>query len=233
MSENKELLTAESLLNSDVVANNRMNRGRGCLGQNSYQKDLSFNPVEFLKNRASGDSRATWLDICCGEGRALIEAAKYFADIVRVKNAPSNIKIIGLDLAGMFCERPAGLNNLTLLETPVESFESPEKFDLITCVHGLHYIGDKLSVIRKAAGMLKNDGIFLANLDLKNLRIVDGGNSSRVFSALLKARGFILDRHLLRLNGNNNFDLPFEYTGADDKAGPNYTNQPAVNSYYK
>lgn len=27
--------------------------------------------------------------------------------------------------------------------------------------------------------------------------------------------------------------LPFAYLGADDRAGPNYTNQPAVHSYYE
>lgn len=26
--------------------------------------------------------------------------------------------------------------------------------------------------------------------------------------------------------------LPYTYLGADDRAGPNYTNQPAVHSYY-
>ena len=28
------------------------------------------------------------------------------------------------------------------------------------------------------------------------------------------------------------WNLPFRYLGADDRAGPNYTGQPAVDSYY-
>ena len=28
-------------------------------------------------------------------------------------------------------------------------------------------------------------------------------------------------------------DLPYRYLGADDRAGPNYTGQPAVDSYYE
>jgi hypothetical protein len=50
MSEKKRLLDIAVLLDSGVVVNNRMNRGRGCLGSNGYQIDLSFNPVDFLKN---------------------------------------------------------------------------------------------------------------------------------------------------------------------------------------
>ena len=28
-------------------------------------------------------------------------------------------------------------------------------------------------------------------------------------------------------------NLPYRYLGADDQAGPNYTGQPAVDSYYE
>ena len=71
----------------------------------------------------------------------------------------------------MFREFPPELKHLQLVETSIEKFEPIEKFDLITCVHGLHYIGDKLAVIQKAAGWLKADGTLLANLDLNNLKL--------------------------------------------------------------
>jgi SAM-dependent methyltransferase len=229
----KELLNKEKLLASGVVANNRMNRERGCQGKNSYQKDLFFNPLEFPKERIKNGKPVSWLDIGCGEGCALIEAAKILADLEGIETR--NLQIIGIDLAGMFQEFSSELKYLSLLETAVEDFEPSQKFDLITCVHSLHYIGDKLSVIRKAACWLKDDGIFLANLELKNLKLLGEENSRKIFSDFLNKQGFTIDgrRHLLMLEGYKIFELPFEYVGADDQAGPNYTGQPAVNSYYK
>jgi SAM-dependent methyltransferase len=231
----KELVNQEKLLISGVVANNRMNRERRCLGKNSYQKDLSFNPIDFLDARFGNNKVVSWLDICCGEGRALIEAAALFAGKNTGENLSDNLRIIGIDLAGAFLEYSSELKSLTLLETPIEVFEPTQEFDLITCVHGLHYIGDKLSVIQKAVSRLKKDGVFLANLELKNLKFVENQNSNKAFSEFLKKLGFIIDnrKHLLRLNGKRNFDIPFEYLGADVQAGPNYTGQSAIDSYYK
>lgn len=221
---------------SGVVANNMMNRGRGLAGSNSYQKDLSFNPVEFLLERLENQESVSWLDIACGEGRALIEAATVLAGDPSPEKRSKNLQITGIDLAGMFGASPPGLKHLRLQELPVEDYEPEgEEFDLITSVHGLHYIGDKLSVIQKAAGWLKKDGIFLANLELTNLKLAGKGNPSRTFSAFFRKQSFDLDlrKHLLKLQGRRQFDLPFSYLGADDKAGPNSTGQPAVDSYYQ
>jgi hypothetical protein len=55
----------------------------------------------------------------------------------------------------MFCLFPSGLNNLTLPENSIETYEPEQKFYLNTCVHAFYYIGDQLSVIRKAAQFLK------------------------------------------------------------------------------
>jgi len=231
----KKLINREKLLKSGVVANNRMNRGRGCLGKNSYQKDLSFDAVEFLKERLTTRKSAAWLDIACGEGRALIEAAKILTAFEQAENFPLDLQITGIDLAGMFSEFSSNPNFLRLLETPVEDFETPEKFDLITCVHGLHYIGDKLSVIQKAAGWLKKDGVFLANLELSNLKLAENRQANRFFSAFLRKQNFRVDtgKKLIGLEGGRKFEVPFKYLGADDRAGANSTGQPAVDSYYE
>ena len=212
-----------------------MNRERGIAGKNSYEKDLSFNPLEFLQKRLLKNEPVSWLDICCGTGRALIEAAHFFAGFGQAENLSGKLQITGIDLAGMFQEYPAELKYLKLLESAVEEFEPRQKFDLITCVHGLHYVGDKLSIIQKAARLLKEDGIFLANLELRNLKLVEKQNSHQVFSDFFRQQGFAVDtrKHLLSLKDQRNFDLPFSYLGADDKAGPNSTGQPAVDSYYK
>jgi len=222
-------------LTSSVVANNKMNRGRRCLGKNSYQKDLIFNPIDFLEERLLNNESVSWLDFCCGEGHALIEAAEIFADFSNNKNSSNNLQIVGIDLGGIFQEFSSELKHLSLLEMPIEDFKPTQDFDLITCVHGLHYIGDKLSVIQKAASMLKEDGVFMANLELKSLKIFGKEHPNRTFSEFLRKQKFTVDsrRHLLILRGKRNFDLPFEYLGGDDQAGPNYTGQAAVDSYYK
>lgn len=39
-------------------------------------------------------------------------------------------------------------------------------------------------------------------------------------------------RRLVRCEGPRTLDLGLHYLGADDAIGPNYTGQPAVDSYY-
>jgi hypothetical protein len=51
----------------------------------------------------------------------------------------------------------------------------------------------------------------------------------------LRAAGFTYDSRTRRIRRTGPFagTLPFRYLGADDRAGPNYTGQPAVHSYYE
>jgi SAM-dependent methyltransferase len=217
-----------------------MNRERRCLGGNSYQKDLVFNPIEFLHDRLKKQGTpVSWLDLCCGEGRALIEAASIFADENYYSQAvkhhlTQNLQIMGIDLAGMFQEFSPELTHLKLIEGAIEDYAPEIQFDLITCVHGLHYIGDKLDVIKRAASWLKADGSFLTNLDLNNVKLVGKQNSKKIFSGFLIKKGFKFEsrKHLLSCTGRKQLEFPFEYAGADDQASANYTGQPAVDSYY-
>ena len=48
-------------------------------------------------------------------------------------------------------------------------------FDLVTCVHGTHYMGDQLAVLTRAADWLTGDGLPVADLDLSSIRLADGG----------------------------------------------------------
>jgi trans-aconitate methyltransferase len=73
------------------------------------------------------------------------------------------------------------LKHLQLVEMPIEDFKPTEEFDLITSVHGLHYIGDKLSVIQKAASWLKEDGVLVTNLELKSLKVMGKYKSNKPF----------------------------------------------------
>lgn len=54
-------------------------------------------------------------------------------------------------------------------------------------------------------------------------------------AADLRRSGLEYDRRRRRIvcRGCMVVDLPYVYMGADDRAGPNYTGQPAVDSYYE
>jgi hypothetical protein len=99
---------------------------------------------------------------------------------------------------------------------------------------GLHYVGDKLAAIAKAARALAVDGILVANFDLTSFRNAEGQPAGRLVASRLRANGFDYDarRRLLRCEGPREADFQLRYLGADDTIGPNYTGQPAVASYY-
>jgi ubiquinone/menaquinone biosynthesis C-methylase UbiE len=150
---------------SDVVANNSMNRERKATGVNSYEKDLKLNPLSFIFNRKNQEN-IQWLDLCCGKGNALIEVAK------SLENTDSEAKtyLKGIDLVGYFSDKK-GLKNLDFETLNLSKWQPEIQYDLITIVHGLHYIGDKIGLIIKAASALKKDGVFMANLDIKTYKL--------------------------------------------------------------
>jgi SAM-dependent methyltransferase len=224
------LLDDRQLEQSGIVANCRMNRERCLTGSNGYSREIGFNPLEHLRKIVQSRQRARWLDLCCGSGNALIEAARIAAEIV----VDLQIEILGIDLVDQF--RPTNKSGcLRLVEASLASWQPDGTFDLITCVHGLHYLGDKLGLVARAVSWLTEGGLFVANLDLQNLRFQNGRSAAREIVAHWRAQELEYDRRrrLLRCPGTKSVKLPFRYLGADDRAGPNYTGQPAVNSYYE
>ncbi|TWT29310.1 class I SAM-dependent methyltransferase [Blastopirellula retiformator] len=222
----KSLLERKALERSDIVANSQMNRRRGLTDANSYQRELGCDPVDILRDVCRQHGHAAWLDLCCGSGKALIEAAAI------AKEESLLLKIVGIDLVDMFdarCEQ----EGLQLIAASVDDYQPALPFDLITSVHGLHYLGDKLGVIAKAARWLTSGGRFVANLDAKNLRL-EGRRTSNLIFKYLRTAGFQYSPRMkrLELQGPCELDLPLAYLGADDSAGPNYTGQAAVDSYY-
>ncbi|WP_062349943.1 class I SAM-dependent methyltransferase [Herbidospora yilanensis] len=201
------LLGPAELDASSVVANNAMNRGRRLRG---YSRELGLNLAVALSGK-------TWLDLCCGEGHALAEAALLGADVT------------GVDLVGHFAVPPAA--NLRLVVASIPGWHPSGKFDLITVVHGLHYLGDKLGVLAEIAGWLTERGKFAANFDVAS---VEAGSRRKLLAAL-RSRGFVYDSRNRRISrtGPAVVEFPYEYLGADDTAGPNYTGQPAVVSHYR
>jgi SAM-dependent methyltransferase len=223
-------LNNQVLEQSSVVANSMMNRERGIVGGNSYSKELAFNPLSFLQTRLQHRESVTWLDLCCGTGKALLEAARFFYD----NDLSSKVKIVGVDLAGMFNRQPIEITSLHLIESSLTDWHPTDEFDLITCVHGLHYVGDKIELLQKTASWLKEDGLFLTNIDPTSLKYADGKDAGKPLMKALRKNGFQYQarRHLLICEGKKALNLNLTYLGADDQAGPNYTGQPAVNSYY-
>lgn len=225
------LLGDDHLERSSVVANCRMNRERNLAGSNGYAKELGFDPLQLLRERVEADRTVAWLDLCCGTGKALIQAAR----IVHNEGLEHQIEIIGVDLVGMFAALQPELTCLRLVEASVSVWRPERPFDLITCVHGLHYVGDKLGLIARAVSWLTEHGTFVANLDLANLKLTNGQDGSRPIASDLRNQKLEYDPGKRRVvcRGKKSVDMPYRYQGADDGAGSNYTGQPAVNSYYE
>ena len=222
------LLDSAALEASSVVANCDMNRVRQLAGVNSYARELGFNPVDVLMADVTGTGRAAaWLDLCCGSGRALIQAAETLQQAGLVER----IALVGVDLVDAFDPAPPGPE---LICASVTDWTPTQAFDLITCLHGLHYVGDKLAVLNRAASWLTETGRLVADIDLASIRLQDGQPAGKRLAARLRTVGFSYDsrRHRISCIGPRTADLPYRYLGADDRAGANYTGQPAVNSYY-
>ena len=224
------LLTDDQLERSAVVANCRMNRERGLTGSNGYGVEIGFDPLAFLRERAADGRGAAWLDLCCGSGKALIEAAR----IVHDEGLAPKVEIVGVDLVGMFHRPDPGLTCLRLVEASLSTWRPDRPFDLISCVHGLHYVGDKLGLIARAASWLADDGLFVASLDPANVKLSIGRTAIRAVMPALRRAGLDYDRRkrLVVCRGRKVVELPYRYLGSDDEAGPNYTGQPAVDSHY-
>ena len=82
---------------------------------------------------------------------------------------------------------------------------------------------------------MAENGLFVANLDLANVKLTDGSPAGRRVAGDLRRAGLDYDRRrrLVTCRGRRVDRLPYRYLGADDRAGPNATGQPAVDSYYE
>lgn len=158
MGVDQRLLVEDDLTRSAVVANSAMNRERQLAGVNSYTRELRFNPLDRVRSVASGDGQGGWLDLCCGTGRALVQAARSLGS--------ERVALVGVDLVDYFDPIEDADLPVELVCGSVTSWMPARRFDLITCVHGLHYVGDKLAAVTRAASWLTDGGLLVADLDL-------------------------------------------------------------------
>lgn len=223
------MLTNDELLCSDIVANSVMNRQRGLAGVNSYERELHVDLLGFLTRRAGEHGGALWCDVCCGEGNALREAAEFLT------HTPyrDEILLVGVDLVDAFA--PADLPNLRLIAQDVSSFTPPRPADLVTCVHGLHYLGDKLGFVEEVYRHIAPGGFLLAHLDRAQILFQE---ESEAWPAVLRqARGrkasIRLTKGLLRIEKTiAPLDFGVKYLGATISEKPNYTGIVGIDSWY-
>ncbi|MFE3795686.1 class I SAM-dependent methyltransferase [Nocardia tengchongensis] len=212
-----DLIDDAHLEQTAVVANSAMNRDRRLP---AYRRELGFDPVAWLAARP-GPQR--WLDVGCGSALALFEAAEHL---------PGNTRITGLDLVGYFRGTPKP--GVELVTGSVLSWSPDSPIDLITSVHAIHYVGDKLAALTRMSSWLAPDGRLALNFDATSLRDANGGPLGRRFSTALRRNGFTYTSrtHRLTRTGHAIPAWSFSYLGADPLAGPNYTGQEAVSSHY-
>lgn len=223
------LKTDVELESSAVVANCAMNRERGLAGANSYHRALGLDPCDLLRSRLAARGQAAWVDLCSGEANALIEAAGSFA-----ADGVGGVSITGVDLVGRLGAAGTLPVGLELIVASVTAWRSAGTVDLVTCVHGLHYVGDKLTLMSRAGQWLVEGGLFVADFDPATVRYADGRSAAQRVTRLLREAGAEYDsrRHRVRWCGPVSLDFGAGYLGSDDEAGPGYTGQPAVASYY-
>lgn len=210
------MLDEPALEATATVANNQMNRERRLLGPGGYERELGLDIVGLL---ARSPGRARWLDLACGTGRALLDAEALLPDA----------ELVGVDLVDFFWPAPPG-SRVQRTVTPLRSFAPEGSFDLVTCVHGLHYVGDKLGTLLRMRSWLRPGGQLAAHLDLDTVRI-DG---QRAQPALLRSLGLRWSgrRHLVTAIGPGAPAPAPRFAGAACE-GVTWTGQPGVVSHYE
>jgi trans-aconitate methyltransferase len=205
----RTLLNLRKLENSLTVANCRMNREREIRGTNSNAADLGFNVIQFLVERLQGREAVAWLDLCCESGRALIQAAECLRDL----GMAGRVAPVGIDLVDIFAVVPTGIGKLTLTAASAHEWRPSQDFDLITCVHGLHYVGHKFGLIARAASWLRPEGLFAGHLDLQNVNLVGRQSANARVGKEFKRLGLACDRrrHIVSCRGCRRIEFPFRY----------------------
>lgn len=224
-------LSKEELESSDIVANCNMNRERKAFGSNSYSKDLQFDILDYVLSCLKEKQEFLWLDICCGQGNALIQIAE---ELVSQNLDTDLIDLTGIDLIPFFYKSNIDYSFLNFLNMSIFNYNTDKKFDLISCVHGMHYMGDKLKLIEMTASMLKESGLFIANFDTHDMVDEQGKSLSRPINKFLKDCGLHYNsKNKIIINrGIQNIVSSFTFLGANDKSIVNYTGQKTVQSVY-
>jgi hypothetical protein len=143
------------------------------------------------------------------------------------------ITTLGVDLIGQIAQVP----NEYVVVGDVSTFNPGYAVDIITCVHGLHYVADKLAILCHFYSLLAPEGQIVANLDLMNI-IVDDQPIAKwtAFTKLIAEPKptATFKNHVLTLTKGSECSLTFglRFVGASISTEPNYSGITVVNSCY-
>jgi SAM-dependent methyltransferase len=182
-----------------------------------------------------------WLDACCGEGRALREASQLWTSMPWSRH----LEIVGLDLWDDLPPSQASADGpaLRFVGADIADWTPPDvPLDLITCVHGLHYLPNKLGFLERAYSWLAPDGgLLLAHLDTANVR-QEGSETTDLWATLARRarkQGVTLrlSNHLLRLqrtpDSPNTLTFDCSFVGRTVSPKPNFSGMTVIDSWYR
>ena len=118
----------------------------------------------------------------------------------------------------------------------LRTFAPRRRFALVTCVHGLHYVGDKLGALVRMRSWLAPGGRIAAHLDLATVRI--GNRPARAADLRALGLSYTPRRRLVTASGPGPGPGPDPAASAPRFVGAEtgvetYTGQPGVLSHYR
>ena len=116
----------------------------------NYNTMLGYYQAQACLEHARGNSL---LDMPCGDGALTAMLASKFK------------RVVGIDASGKHLAlAKVNLPNAELHEALIEDFATTERFDTITMINILEHVVDPIQVLRKAAGLLNEDGVLLVHV---------------------------------------------------------------------
>lgn len=115
-----------------------------------YNSILASYKVASCLEHAHGNSL---LDLACGDGLLTSMFSTHFD------------RIVGVDASGNHVtEAKKRLPQAHFVENLIENFETDERFDMVLLLDILEHVVDPVSVLKKAASFLKDDGILIVHV---------------------------------------------------------------------
>nr|NGX57099.1 dTDP-3-amino-3,4,6-trideoxy-alpha-D-glucopyranose [Candidatus Anoxychlamydiales bacterium] len=117
----------------------------------NYNHILAFYMAQSVMENTSKNS--SLLDLACGDGTLLEMMSNHFSSIVGVDGSDKY-----LNLAKKKISTAKFYNSL------IEDFNTDQKFDVVTLLCILEHVIDPISILKKAATFLKEDGIMIVHV---------------------------------------------------------------------
>ena len=162
------------------------------------------------------DKNKSVLEIGVGTGR------------IAIRVAPLCLRFIGIDISPKTIlrahENLSSIHNIELICDDFNSFVFAEHFDVIYSSLTLMHMEDKLSVIKKIASLLNDDGLFVISIDKNQSDFIDMGTRKiKIYpDNPTDIAGFILEANLKLVD---QFETEHAYVMVSKKASL-YTREP-------